>query len=162
VEHAIERVAATDTENSSMGAPLRLDTQAVEDAAVSNQETVLSLTFKIDGRQSNIPGLYIIKTAAQRRFESRLESLEATTFDETMQKTNTWPKEISETLGSDRHRAYQVLRAVPHCLRNRLIVDEVAELGDQRRTLVRGFYYEAWQPSRYPVKIRSQEDFSPG
>jgi uncharacterized protein (DUF2267 family) len=79
-------------------------------------------------------------------------------FDETMQKTNTWLKEISETLGSDRHRAYQVLRAVLHCLRNRLIVDEVADLEDQLPMLVRGIYYEAWQPSRNPVKIRSQED----
>jgi uncharacterized protein (DUF2267 family) len=80
-------------------------------------------------------------------------------FDETMQKTNAWLNEISETLGSDRHRAYQVLRAVLHCLRNRLIVNEVADLGDQLPTLVRGIYYEAWQPSRNPVKIRSQEDF---
>ena len=38
-----------------------------------------------------------------------------TVFDETIQKTNTWLKEISDTLGSDRHRAYQALRAVLHC-----------------------------------------------
>jgi hypothetical protein len=57
-------------------------------------------------------------------------------FDETMQKTNTQLKEISETLGSDRHRAYQVSRAVLHRLCNRLIVDEVTDLGDQLPILV--------------------------
>ena len=60
-----------------------------------------------------------------------------TVFDETIQKTNTWLKEISDTLGSDRHRAYQALRAVLHCLRDHLIIDEVAHLGDQLPMLVR-------------------------
>ena len=44
-------------------------------------------------------------------------------FDETLHKTNTWLKEIAQVLGSDRHRAYQALRAVLHCLRDRLTVD---------------------------------------
>jgi uncharacterized protein (DUF2267 family) len=58
-------------------------------------------------------------------------------FDETIQKTNIWLKEISEALGSDRHRAYQVLRAVLHCLRDRLIINEAVHLGDQLPMLVR-------------------------
>jgi uncharacterized protein (DUF2267 family) len=41
-------------------------------------------------------------------------------FDETLHKTNAWLKEIGETLGSDRRGAYQALRAVLHCLRDRL------------------------------------------
>jgi uncharacterized protein (DUF2267 family) len=41
-------------------------------------------------------------------------------FDETLHKTNTWLKEIEQELGPGRRRAYQALRAVLHCLRDRL------------------------------------------
>jgi uncharacterized protein (DUF2267 family) len=41
-------------------------------------------------------------------------------FDETIQKTNIWLNEIAPALDCDRHHAYQALRAVLHCLRDRL------------------------------------------
>jgi len=83
-----------------------------------------------------------------------------TAFDHTVQTTNTWIAELNDELGwDDRHRAYSALRAVLHALRDRLTVHEVAALGAQLPMLVRGFYYEGWQPEGKPVKERKKEEF---
>ncbi len=81
-------------------------------------------------------------------------------FDTTLQKTNSWLKEVMAELETDdRHKAYLALRAVLHALRDRLTVEEVAELGAQLPMLIRGFYYEGWDPTGKPVKERHKEDF---
>ncbi len=81
-------------------------------------------------------------------------------FDTTLQKTHAWLKEVMQELGTDdRHSAYLALRAVLHALRDRLTIEETAQLGAQLPMLIRGFYYEGWDPSGKPVKARRKEDF---
>jgi uncharacterized protein (DUF2267 family) len=81
-------------------------------------------------------------------------------FDKTVQTTNAWLKEIMEVTAPDRHRAYRVLAAVLHVLRDRLTVDEAAQLGAQLPILVRGLYYDQWHhPSGKPERLRRKEGF---
>jgi uncharacterized protein (DUF2267 family) len=81
-------------------------------------------------------------------------------FDTTLHKTNSWLNELMQVLGwQDRHKAYMALRATLHALRDRLTVEEVAQLGAQLPMLIRGFYYEGWDPTGKPLRIRQKEQF---
>ncbi|WP_342235689.1 DUF2267 domain-containing protein [Inquilinus sp. OTU3971] len=66
-------------------------------------------------------------------------------FDKTLQTTNIWLNEIGETLGPDRQRCYQALRAVLQTLRDRLSVESAAHVSAQLPMLVRGIFYDGWR-----------------
>jgi uncharacterized protein (DUF2267 family) len=81
-------------------------------------------------------------------------------FDTTVQKTNVWLKDLMEEMGSqDRQEAYRVLRATLHALRDRLTIEETAQLAAQLPMLVRGFYYEGWDPTGKPLKERHKDEY---
>jgi uncharacterized protein (DUF2267 family) len=85
---------------------------------------------------------------------------ELSIVERSAEKTNVWLKQIAEELGTeDRQYAYRALRAVLHTLRDRLPVDVAAKLAAQLPTLIRGIYYEEWDPSRTPLPIHEVEGF---
>ncbi len=69
-------------------------------------------------------------------------------FDKTIQTTNLWLDEISARIGPDRQLAWKVLSTVLHKLRDRLSPDLSAHLGAQLPLLIRGAYYDLYEPSK--------------
>jgi uncharacterized protein (DUF2267 family) len=81
-------------------------------------------------------------------------------FDTTLHKTNIWLNDLMQVLGwPDRHKAYLALRTTLHALRDRLTLEEVAQLSAQFPMLIRGFYYEGWDPTGKPLRVRHKEQF---
>lgn len=81
-------------------------------------------------------------------------------FDRTVHKTNNWLNGLCTLLGwEDRHKSYLALRTTLQALRDRLTLEEVAQLGAQLPMLIRGFYYEGWNPAETPQKVRNRAQF---
>lgn len=82
------------------------------------------------------------------------------TLDGATNQANIWLNEVAQAAHlDDANHAYRLLRATLHTLRDWLSVDEAADLGAQLPTLVRGIYYEGWNPSATPTHPRAKEDF---
>jgi uncharacterized protein (DUF2267 family) len=74
-------------------------------------------------------------------------------FNHALHTTHIWLADIGAALGTrDRHYTYGVVRAWMHTLRDRLTVDAAAKFGAQLPELLRGAYYDGWQPNKAPVK----------
>lgn len=81
-------------------------------------------------------------------------------FDTTLQETNRWLTVLLQKIGGDdKHRAYLVLRAALHTLRDRMDITSVAHFSAQLPILIRGIFYEGWNPARNPSKERHATEF---
>jgi uncharacterized protein (DUF2267 family) len=80
-------------------------------------------------------------------------------FDRTLQITNIWLNEVSDVLGPDRKMSWAVLGAVLRTLRDRLPTTVAAHLGAELPLLVRGAYYDHYQPAKQPTDLRTADQF---
>lgn len=81
-------------------------------------------------------------------------------LDHSVDITNVWLGELAAALGTDdRQHAYRILRSFLHTLRDGLSVGESADLVAQLPIVLRGVYFQDWQPHRYPRRYRNQSAF---
>ncbi|HEX3422039.1 MAG TPA: DUF2267 domain-containing protein [Sphingomicrobium sp.] len=80
-------------------------------------------------------------------------------FDRTLETTHIWLNEICDDLGPDKQVAWKVLSTVLHKLRDRLTVNLASHLGAQLPLLIRGIYYDQFEPGHMPSDHRSRENF---
>ncbi len=78
-----------------------------------------------------------------------------TRADRTAQK---WLDAVAEQLDTaDRHLAYRVLRAWLQTVRDRLTVEAAVHFAAQLPMMLRGLFFEGWNPSRVPVKYDAEQ-----
>jgi uncharacterized protein (DUF2267 family) len=72
-------------------------------------------------------------------------------IDRSVEQAHIWVNDVADAFGTDDRRlAYRILRAFLHALRDRITVEESAQLAAQLPLLVRGVYYEGWRPATVP------------
>jgi len=82
------------------------------------------------------------------------------TFDETVHLSNVWLNELMRAVDwDDKQRAYRLLRATLHALRDRLTAQEAVQFGAQLPMLIRGLYYDGWHLRDKPLPERSKGEF---
>ena len=83
------------------------------------------------------------------------------TLAHAVQQSQEWLKELRDNADlSSEAEAWSVLRTVLHQLRDRLTIEEAAQLSAQLPLIVRGAFFEGWKPRNMPDKsVRTREDF---
>lgn len=76
-----------------------------------------------------------------------------TALDHAIDAAHTWVNDVAKEFDTeDREFAYRVLRAWLHTLRDRLTVEASAHFAAQLPDLIRGVFYQAWNPTAVPDK----------
>jgi uncharacterized protein (DUF2267 family) len=80
-------------------------------------------------------------------------------IERSVHRTNEWLKELVAELDADREDAWRVLKGYLQVLRDELTVDEAAQLAAQLPLVLRGAFYEGFDPSRQPARLRHRDEF---
>src|SRR4051794_17573785 len=76
-----------------------------------------------------------------------MNAVQHSVFAGPVDRANRWIQEISKRLKvNDEKDALKVLRVVLHCLRDRLTIEEAAQMSAQLPLIVRGVFFESWRP----------------
>ena len=77
-----------------------------------------------------------------------------------LEHTYEWIKVLMQDYNfSNENKAFVVLRATLKALRDRLPLNEVVHLGSQLPVLLRGYYFEGWNPEHEANEINASHDF---
>ncbi len=83
-----------------------------------------------------------------------------TLFDAPLQEGANWVDTISARLGTSYKRSgYAALRATLHAIRDSLQLEKAVELGEQLPILIRGIYYEGWDPKKGSARVAQPGEF---
>jgi uncharacterized protein (DUF2267 family) len=81
-------------------------------------------------------------------------------WDKALSKSNVWLSDLSSELGwENANHTLLALRAVLHALRDRLPRNEAVHLAAQMPLIIKGLYFDGWDPGVRPVKARTKEEF---
>ncbi|MEA2129183.1 MAG: hypothetical protein QOJ85_2074 [Solirubrobacteraceae bacterium] len=81
-------------------------------------------------------------------------------IERSVHKTNEWLKDLTAELDDDnREDAWRILKAYLQTLRDELTVDEAAQLAAQLPLVLRGAFYDGFDPSGQPAKLRHRDEF---
>ncbi|MEV8512774.1 DUF2267 domain-containing protein [Dactylosporangium sp. NPDC051484] len=79
-------------------------------------------------------------------------------FNHALHTANVWVADVESAFGTnDRRFAQRAVRAWLHTLRDRLTVTAAVKFGAQLPELLRGIYYDGWEPSRAPERYGAEE-----
>jgi uncharacterized protein (DUF2267 family) len=81
-------------------------------------------------------------------------------LNKTLHKTDEWLNELASQAGyNNKEQAYTALRAVLHAIRDRLLPEQAVHFSAEFPILLKGIYFDNWDPSASPSKERSKQDF---
>jgi uncharacterized protein (DUF2267 family) len=82
-----------------------------------------------------------------------------TLFQDTLQSSAAWIRQIAEATDLDAPRAHDLLCATLWTLRDGLLPNDAVHLAAQLPLLVRGLFYEDWRLADVPLRLHDRGEF---